>query len=327
MFVKVSVIVPMYNVALFANSCMAGLICQSLKDFEIIFVDDCSTDNTFEIISSLAISNGREDVRFKLIHHQKNQGVACARNTGLENAEGEYIYFVDADDRIESDTLERLYGAAKSIDADISGCEWYITFSRNERHIHQINVNTGKELFSALSHGLMRWNLWLYMVRRTIYEENHFRFLPGMNMGEDMMQMMRLSLVSEKVVIIHHPLYHYIQTNSDAQTKKWTTKSRDQVSSNVAEVERFCQSISYDCSTELDFLKLNLKLPFIISDRDEDYEVWKNWFPEVNSSISENRNLPFRTKFIQKAANRGQFWIVRLYYWLVIKFIYGVLYQ
>lgn len=325
---KVSVIIPMYNVSRYIEECFSSLASQKLTDYEVVLIDDNSVDDTDRKITKAVRDFERKDVKFTQISQEKNRGVAYARNKGLERASGEYIYFYDADDRLEPDTLLTLYSEAKKENADIVGCEWFISFSQNERAIGQRDVNSGVELFKGFASGVIRWNLWLFMVRRSLYEQNGFKFIPGMNMGEDMMVMMKLALVSNRVSIVHKPLYHYSQTNTGAQTKNWSKDKRDQVTANVKEVEAFCRRHYGDSfNLELDFLKQSVKLPFIISDRREDYKIWADWFPESNKSIRKNTNLPFRTRCLQLAAANGHYWFLWLYYKVVNKFIYGIIYK
>lgn len=324
----VSVIIPMYNVSSYVGECFDNLKSQTLTDFEVIIVNDCSVDDSLEEVKRAIAGIQRKDIVFKLFSQESNMGVACARNVGLDNASGEYIYFYDADDRMEPETLEILYREAKQQDADIVGCEWYISFSQNERHIGQRDAKSGVELFRGFASGVIRWNLWLFLTRRSLYEQNAFRFLPGMNMGEDMMVMMKLALVSNRVSIIHKPLYHYTQTNTSAQTKNWSKEKRDQVTANVGEVEDFCrQRFGHIYDLELDFLKQSIKLPFIISDRKEDYRIWSEWFPESDESINKNKSLPFRTRVLQFAAAKKQHWALWIYYKFVNKLIYGLIYK
>ena len=292
----VSVIIPMYNVSEYVDDCFSNLASQVLTNYEVILIDDKSVDDTIEKVLLAIECFERKDVEFTLITQEMNMGVACARNIGLERASGEYVYFYDADDRLEPDTLSALYSEAKQRDADIAGCEWFISFAQNERHIKQRDVQRGVDLFRGFASGIIRWNLWLFMVRRSLYEQNGIRFLPGMNMGEDMMVMMKLALISNRVSIVHKPLYHYSQTNTGAQTKNWSKEKRDQVTANVKEVEAFCRRNYGDSfDLELDFLKQSIKLPFI-SDRRDDYKIWANWFPESDKSIRRNKNLPLRTR-------------------------------
>lgn len=325
---KISVIIPMYNVENVMSRCVQSLFEQTLKDFEVIFVNDCSNDNTLNELGRQLKKYKREDIEVKIISHEQNSGVAVARNTGLDNATGEYVYYIDADDYCDTDTLEVMYSKAKSEELDVIGCEWMLTFASNARHMVQPEVSTGCEAFEKMCNGVMRWNLWLFMVKRSLYESETFRFIPGANMGEDLMVMMKLLLNARKVSVIHRPLYHYIQTNSNAMTKNFSAY-RHQVSENVEEIERYLEQnrLVEKYSFHINQLKLNLKLPLIISDKKSDYELWQSWFPESNRFAGENLEQPFRTRFIQKCAAKGRFAVVSLYYTLVVKFVYGVIYK
>ena len=325
---KVSVIMPMYNVEKVMARSVHSLFTQTLGDFEAVFVDDCSSDNTGEELRRIISDYDREDISVKIVRHEQNKGVAAARNTGLDNAEGEYIYYLDSDDYFDDDALEVMYEAAKREDADVAGCEWLLSFENNARHMVQPEVKTGREAFGKMCNGVMRWNLWLFMVRRDLYEDNSFRFIPGENMGEDMMVMMKILLNAGRVSMIHRPLYHYIQTNSGAMTKNFSAY-KDQVTANVAEVERYIAQ--RDNSDEfvglINQLKLNLKLPLIISDKKSDFEMWQDWFPESNVYVGLNAEQPLRTRMVQRWAAKRWYFAVKLYYKLIIKFVYGVIYR
>ena len=107
---KLSLILPCYNVDKYLEKCLDSLINQTEKDIEIILVDDCSTDNSFNIIQKYA----KKDKRIKLFKTQTNAGYGAARNLGRDNATGEYIWFVDSDDYLEPDACEVLYNEAKN---------------------------------------------------------------------------------------------------------------------------------------------------------------------------------------------------------------------
>ena len=323
--VKVTVIVPMYNVEHILDKALETLFAQTLEGVEYIFIDDCSSDNTLQCLKEkMPKKNG---VAVKILHHENNKGVAVARNTGLDNATGEYIYYVDADDYIEPRTLEILYNEAKNSDADIVGCEWFLSFAQNERHMRQADVESGDGLFRKMSYGVMRWNLWLFMVRRSPYERDGLRFIEGMNMGEDMMIMMKLAMNAGRVSIIHQPLYHYIQTNTGSLTKNFNAY-RYQVTANVNEVGRYIEQAGRpELEEVLMQLKLTLKLPLLITDKVDDYETWLNWFPESNGVVDGNMELPWRTRYIQRAAAKRRFWVLKLYYRFVIKLVYGIIFR
>lgn len=114
--IKVSVIVPVYNTEKYIDKCLLSLIQQTLKDIEIILIDDASTDNTAELLALYA----KYDSRIKVVTHSKNLKQGSARNNGTKIASGKYVGFVDSDDWIDLDYYEKLYTAAKKYDADIA---------------------------------------------------------------------------------------------------------------------------------------------------------------------------------------------------------------
>lgn len=114
---KVSIIIPVYNSAMYLKQCLNSLINQTLTDLEIICINDGSTDNSAEILNEYA----QKDSRIIVIT-QENSGLGATRNNGLEQAKGEYIGFVDSDDWIDENYYEKLYNAAKENSADIAIC-------------------------------------------------------------------------------------------------------------------------------------------------------------------------------------------------------------
>lgn len=327
MEVKVSVIVPMYNVASLIQRCIHSLCSQTYRHLELIFVNDCSKDDTVAVVEALLASENLDGIEYKLITHEQNMGVAAARNTGLDAASGKYIYYVDSDDYVEADTIESLVTEAEENDNDIVSCEWLLEFGKNARHMVQPEFTTGEELFRQMCYGRARWNLWLFLVKRSLYEDNHLRFVPGVNMGEDMMIMLKMSLLAGKASVIHRPLYHYIQTNAAAISKD-IRPSIPQIKANVENVETFvAERFGTSHEQELTQLKLSLKLPLLISDQKSSYEQWLSLWPEVNRMISGNPSASWRTNLIQKSAVSRRFLVIRLYYWLFIKVVYGIIYR
>ena len=115
--IAVSVIVPAYNAEKVVENCIGSISKQSLKDIEIIAVDDGSKDSTRKVLEKLA----EGDNRIRLIKKDKNEGLSAARNSALEIATGEYVGFVDADDWVEEDTFERMFREGKGADLIVSG--------------------------------------------------------------------------------------------------------------------------------------------------------------------------------------------------------------
>ena len=115
MDVKISVVLPVYNVANYLRKCLDSLVNQTFKDFEVICVNDGSTDLSLGILEGYAVS----DSRFKIIT-QENQGLSGARNTGIKHVQGDYVLFVDSDDWLEENALELLYEHVKGFNSDIT---------------------------------------------------------------------------------------------------------------------------------------------------------------------------------------------------------------
>ena len=111
----ISVIIPLYNAEKYLKNCITSVVGQTYRNLEIILVDDGSNDNSLSICEKFAL----QDNRIK-VFHQNNGGVASARNKGLSEASGEFIAWVDSDDSIEPEYIEKLYDAVKEYNADIS---------------------------------------------------------------------------------------------------------------------------------------------------------------------------------------------------------------
>lgn len=113
--IKVSVIIPIYNSEKYLNRAIESIINQTLKDIEIILVDDCSTDNSLEICREYEMKHDN----IKVIHKEKNEGLGMARNTGLKYTNSEFVAFIDSDDYIDLQMYEKLYENAKEYNADV----------------------------------------------------------------------------------------------------------------------------------------------------------------------------------------------------------------
>lgn len=188
MSVKVSVIVPVYNCEKYIRECIESLINQTLKECEFIFVNDGSIDKSKEIIEEYA----SKDIRIKLIN-QKNGGVSVARNTGLANAIGEYIGFVDGDDYIEKDYYENLYNSANENSCEIVICNW-----KSELKDNGNRLNLPFEKNKVLDKKYIEKNIYQYFIqfegmnsvwnkifRSELIKKYNIKFPVGIKLGED----------------------------------------------------------------------------------------------------------------------------------------------
>lgn len=325
---KVSVIIPVYGVEKFVGRCVESLMRQTLDDIEYIFVDDATPDKSFDIISNI-INKYPERKRYvKILSHDQNKGLPAARNTGLREAIGEYIFHCDSDDYLEPEMLEKLYNAAKKGNCDYVWSDWYLTFESNSRHMHQPNATSPRNDLKVILAGGMKYNVWNKLVKRSLYEETGIQFPEGRAMGEDM-TMIKLLVRAKKTTNVACPLYHYIRVNTCAMTQIYSRKHLDELIINTNDTISYIREniIDNNIEQEIAWYKLNTKLPFLFSGKKEDLTRWKEWFPEADKSIMSNTTLPLRTRLLQYAAYRGWFFINRLYCDIVLKFIYGKLYK
>lgn len=115
----ISVIVPIYNVESYILECLQSVAAQTkTKNVECILVDDCGTDNSVKVAEQF-ISAYEGDISFALLHHPENEGLSAARNTGIKNARGKYLFFLDSDDMIKPYCLDELFALAETYQADM----------------------------------------------------------------------------------------------------------------------------------------------------------------------------------------------------------------
>ena len=183
------------------------------------------------------------------------------------------------------------------------------------------------DCIKAMLSGRMKYNVWNKLVRRRLYSDNQIAFPDGFGMGEDM-TMIQLFAFAGKVCYLPVGLYHYVQLNTGAFTKTASDVHLDQMRHNANLTIEFIKN-RYDAELEkeLQFFKLNLKLPFLITNDINSYRRWLEWYPEANSFINYNKMFSRRIRFIQQAADKRRFWIVWLYYYVVVKVVYGVIYK
>ncbi len=211
---KVSVIIPIYNAALHLKKCLDSVLSQTLTDYEVICVNDGSIDDTQSILEQYA----KQDVRICL-YGQDNQGVSSARNLGIEQVRGEYIAFVDADDWVEPDYLERLYTHAKKHQVLISICGHIVEdISGTQSTMVHESSKTGIVLTQqqALQRALLRRGyqgfLWNKLFHRSLFFEHGVRLDCGLHHLEDLYCVCQCLCLVEAVYYDSSEKYHYNQS-------------------------------------------------------------------------------------------------------------------
>ena len=170
----ISVILPVYNVGPYIGACIESLKQQSFRDLEFIFVDDCSTDNSVDVIEDFA----RTDPRVRIIRNTENLGPGPTRNRGIEAAKGAYLSFIDPDDWISPDFYERLYAKAISGDYDIiKGTRIRVDLKSGDSYTEKMNgeirkgLGRGKPFFV-----LFTWQHTTAIYRKNLFEDKQVRY-------------------------------------------------------------------------------------------------------------------------------------------------------
>lgn len=214
--INVSVIVPVYNVEKWAGRCLKSLVNQDFENFEIIVVDDGSTDNSKKICRYF--SNKYKKIKF---YSKKNGGLSDARNYGLKVAKGKYVVFVDSDDFVKPNYISSLYNNLKETNSTMAICGFYLTdekgkelsdfpISRTLNIPLDKKIISGKELIRYLYNesGWVDIPAWNKIYPKNIFDE--FKFKKGVYF-EDSALMHHLLWNIKKIAIVHIPLYSYVQ--------------------------------------------------------------------------------------------------------------------
>jgi len=216
---KISVILPIYNAANSLSRMIESILAQSFSDFELLLINDGSTDNSNIICDEYAVKDNRIHV-----FHKLNAGVSAARQTGLDMAKGEYIIHADADDWVEPTMLEELYNKAIEEKADVVICDFYTNNGDTEKYVKQqpdaldhISVLHG--LFQQL-HG----SCWNKLVKRACYNKHGIKFTKGINHCEDLLTWIQLYQHPIKTIYLPQAFYHYVM-NENSITHNFTRKT------------------------------------------------------------------------------------------------------
>lgn len=222
---SVSITVPVYNVEKDLPRCIESLINQTLKDIEIILVDDGSPDNCGNICDDYA----KKDSRIKVIH-KKNGGLATARQAGLEVITGQYYTVCDSDDWVEPNMCEELYNIAIRDNADLVLSKHYINYPNGK----QIESSTyeyicqDKYILDIMYHKASA-NTWNKLFKMSTIREHDIIYEKDINLGEDALFLYKLLLHPLKISTINKPFYHYHRDiNSNSYTNNVTLKTVEQ---------------------------------------------------------------------------------------------------
>lgn len=204
----ISVIIPVYNTEKYLHRCIDSILAQTFTNFELLLVDDGSTDNSGKICDEYA----KKDSRVR-VFHKENGGVSSARNVGLDNARGEWIAFVDSDDWIEHTMYKSLYDKVILESADIAYCEMRMVYEDKDEIYKGAKYEVDK--ISMLQNYIV--SVWTCLVivfaKRSLYKNYNLKSPTHLSYCEDFWLAVRLMFYANKIVKVPFVLYNYDRTN------------------------------------------------------------------------------------------------------------------
>lgn len=217
---KVSIIVPVYNSEKYLDECIQSILRQEYDDFELLLVDDGSSDKSLSICKEYAKSDSRV-----IVLEEPNSGVSTARNVGLNNAKGDYIFFCDSDDYISSDCLKQLINTALKFDADLigAGFKQFLSSSQKVLYLNKVNQLMVMNSLEALNTYGERGSICSFIApklfKRSIIDELELRFDTGLFFKEDTAFTISFIERAKTIVSLDRVVYFYRFHNSSATVR------------------------------------------------------------------------------------------------------------
>lgn len=231
---EISIIIPCYNASPYLRRCLDSIEKQTFKNFELIAIDDLSTDNTLEILKSY---KEHASYMINIISNKENSGPGISRNNGLDIAKGKYITFVDSDDYLDENYLDCMYKTAMKEDADFVACGTYMIYPDGTLQIYSSNkfdLKGGLEALGYAENFQLNLATWCTLISKDIINKNNIRF----NVGtfEDVYFNFRALYYCKHYVSIPDRLYYYYQDNNSL--------SHQYDGKNFSYVQGFCKTLN-----------------------------------------------------------------------------------
>lgn len=297
---KVSVLIPVYNVERVFARCLDAVFSQTYGDIDYVFVNDCTPDNSMDVLARKCRQYPDRAGRVRILENSTNQGIAQVRNQLLEYAQGDYVLFVDSDDWIEPDMVELLVGEAVAKNADVVGCDYVEDHPNGSRIVRQEYPEQHEEAMKAMTLLRIKGVLWKLLVKRKILVDNHLCFARDVDFGEDYLFCCKLFYFARVFSGVKKPLYHYVQYDSNNYCSMDIDKRIDSFAKAIAQVERFYRQHGvYDrLEKELTQRKFLNKSLYVLDKDRRNIRKWNSIFPESNGSWRQlDYSLGNRIKF------------------------------
>lgn len=220
----VSVLVPIYNVEKYIERCARSIFEQAYENLEIIFVNDCTPDNSVGVLRKVLAEYPNRIAQTQIINHEKNLGLAGARLTGLKTSTGKYIQNIDSDDYIDKNMISDMVALAEQENADITICDFMYVYTNKKEHIY---VNPPLDPLSCLECvlvGIVHSSVCNKLIRRDLFINNRIHQFVGLDLREDFSVLYKLVYYCKRIAYLPKAYYYYRQ-NASSMVNNYNEKS------------------------------------------------------------------------------------------------------
>lgn len=286
----ISIIVPVYNVEKYIERCVRSVLEQTYGQLDIIFVDDCSIDQSLSILIRTVREYPERQGQVQVIRHKENKGLAAARKTGLHAALGEYVMQFDSDDYVATDIVEKLYSCAKKENADVTICDFnYVYPDRTE--YRPVNPSLDNlECMKQVLTGEVHSSVCNKLIRKSLYFDNWILPTEGLDMREDLSVMYKLLYYAKKIAYLPEPLYYYVQNQGSLSSPQMNTKQQADAIKLLEQMEEFQDEIgaTEDVGLYFTFFKVMVKANILLYGNLRDKSLRSGLFRRIGFSAIKN---------------------------------------
>lgn len=325
----ISILIPVYNVEQYVEKCLVSLFNNTIiSECEIIIVNDCSTDNSVEVIKNVLNKFPTIKEKVMLRSHDYNRGLAAARNTALLQAHGKYIICVDSDDWVEKDYLEKLYMAAQRTKADVVACNLYKCFLHKKTFTKAVLPKKGEDCLKELLQGKVPGWLHEKLIKRSILVDNSIQWVEGLDLYEDVLLCVKLFFFCNKISNVEEPLYYY-RFNKSSLVNTFNEKRILNLQGIISEIQKFFIEQNYEIEYEPYIFEMELRIKCAIL-CESSIELQKKYFDIYPSITAKDiilyKNISILKRLISILVMKRRFFLGNtLIFWMKVirKILYG----
>lgn len=307
---NISIIVPVYNVEKYIERCLRSIMNQThTEGVECILINDCTPDNSIKIAEKL-IHEYKGNISFRIISHEQNRGIATVRNTGIKEAQGTYIQYIDSDDYIDSNMLYEMYNEAIKTDADIVITDYYDTFRQKEiRNVQKIPSDVHEILSHLLQHQIS-WSIRNKLYKKEIFIRNNIVLPENIFYGEDLLLNVFVLHYTKKVSYIPKAYYHYVQYNTQSYTYNgFNAKTISDIIKRTEIITDFFKKVGITPQIHQSFIfhKIDYKFKLIAATKGKEQAQICSLYPETNEYIFKSHITNIKKILLWLAIHHGLF--------------------